>query len=153
MIARSGASPRSSALCQSPRPVAPEPPAAGRGALFPPPALRECRGLFGADGEAHSAAKLPNSAADCTKSSTVIRASSADKARLHHHRQHHALEQRSTADWRAVQLDGRAGGAQYIIGRDTARLACKLVAATRSARSFENAVTHQRLQHRLEMPR
>jgi hypothetical protein len=148
MIARSGASPRSSALCQSPRPVAPEPPAAGRGALFPPPALRECRGLFGADGEAHSAAKLPNSAADCTKSSTVIRASSADKASSA------CITTGNTTllSSAVLPMDGRAGGAQYIIGRD-ARLACKLVAATRSARSFENAVTHQRLQHRLEMPR
>src|SRR5207302_10300179 len=45
------------------------------------------------------------------------------------------------------------GGAQNIVRRDAALLAGELVAAARPARALEDAVAHQRLQHRLQMPR
>ena len=49
-------------------------------------------------------------------------------------------------------LDG-AGGAQDVVGGDAPALARELVAAARPADAFEDAVAHQRLQHRLEMAR
>ena len=53
----------------------------------------------------------------------------------------------------AVDLVGGAGRAQNIVGGDAALLARELIAAMRAADALENAVAHQRLQHRLEMPR
>ena len=46
----------------------------------------------------------------------------------------------------------RAGGAQDVVGGDPAPLARQFVAAARPADALEDAVAHQRLQHRLEMP-
>ena len=53
----------------------------------------------------------------------------------------------------AVDLVDRAGGAQDFVGGDAALLARELIAAARSAHASEDAVAHQRLQHRLEMAR
>ncbi len=53
----------------------------------------------------------------------------------------------------AVDLVRGAGGAQDLLGCYAAPLAREFVAAARAADALENAMTHQRLQHRLEMPR
>ena len=53
---------------------------------------------------------------------------------------------------RGILVD-QLGGAQDLLGRDIARLACELVAAARAANALEHAFAHQRLQHRLEMTR
>ena len=47
----------------------------------------------------------------------------------------------------------RAGGAQDFGGGDALALARELVAAARAAHAPEDALVHQRLQHRLEMAR
>ena len=66
---------------------------------------------------------------------------------------HHLAKQRGVGEWRSVDLLGCAGCAQNIVGGDAALLARQLVAAARPSCTLENAVPHQRLQHRLEMPR
>jgi hypothetical protein len=69
------------------------------------------------------------------------------------HRWHHdAVEQRTLRDWRPVRFVGRVGGAQYLIGRDAALLARKLVAAERPSCALEDTVPRHRLEHWLEMP-
>src|SRR5262245_43726880 len=68
-------------------------------------------------------------------------------------RHHHLVEQHGAGERRAVHVVGRAGGTQNIVRRDAALLARELVAAARPARALEDAVAHQCLQHRLEMPR
>ena len=55
-------------------------------------------------------------------------------------------------DRHPVEFVGGAGGAQDIVGGDAALLAGELVAAARPADALEDAVAHQRLQDRLQMP-
>ena len=52
-----------------------------------------------------------------------------------------------------VDLVGRAGRAQDVVGGDAALLAGEFIAAARSPDAFEDAVPHQRLQDGLEMAR
>src|SRR5207253_3928372 len=51
-----------------------------------------------------------------------------------------------------VVLD-RAGRAQNVVGADAALVARQRVAPARPAYALEDAMPHQRLQHRLQMPR
>ena len=53
----------------------------------------------------------------------------------------------------AVDLIGRAGGAQDVVGGDAPALAGELIATARPADAFENAVAHEGLENGLEMPR
>ena len=62
-----------------------------------------------------------------------MRASAAEKAfsACSQRRHHHFVEQQRSAERRAVDLVGRAGRAQDIVGGDAALLAGKFVAAAR----------------------
>ena len=62
-------------------------------------------------------------------------------------------EQGGVGNGLSIHLFGRPGCAHDIVGGDAALLARKLVTAARPSRSLKNAVAHQCLQHRLEMPR
>src|SRR5215831_6150174 len=67
-------------------------------------------------------------------------------------RGHHDFAQQGGAgEWRSVRLLGRAGCAHNLVGGDASLLARKLIAPARTSRSPENAVAHQRLEHRLKV--
>ena len=63
------------------------------------------------------------------------------------------LSSRDPATRYAVDLVDRPGGTQDIVGRDAALLAGEFVTPARSPDAFENSVTHERLQDRLQMAR
>jgi hypothetical protein len=64
---------------------------------------------------------------------------------LLHRRHHDAVEQRRPRGRRSVRFVGRAGSAQYLIGRDAALRARKLVAAERPSSALEDTVPRHRL--------
>ena len=66
-------------------------------------------------------------------------------------RHHHIVEQEGFGERRAVNLVGRAGSAQDIVGRDAVLLAGKFIAAARSPDAPEYPVTYEGLQDRLQM--
>ena len=66
---------------------------------------------------------------------------------------HHFVEQQGSCDGYAVDLVDRPGGTQDIVGRDAALLAGEFITPARSPDAFENSVTHERLQDRLQMAR
>src|SRR5262249_54289992 len=65
---------------------------------------------------------------------------------------YHPVEQSGVGVRRAIDFLRRSGCAHNIVGGNAALLARQLVAAARPTRAFENTVTDQRLQQRLEMP-
>ena len=68
-------------------------------------------------------------------------------------RRKHDLAQEFGALMRLFAAVDRRRGAQDVIGRDPLALAGEGVTAARTTNAFENAVAHQGLQHRLEVPR
>ncbi len=66
---------------------------------------------------------------------------------------HHFVEQEGSCDRHAVDLVDRPGGTQDIVSRNAALLAGELVTSAWSPDAFENSVTHERLQDRLQMAR
>jgi len=68
-------------------------------------------------------------------------------------RRHDDLRQQCRArDWQFLVFES-AGRAQNVVGRDVLVLAAEVVAAARSAPAFENAGSHQGLQHGFEVSR
>src|SRR5262245_47083972 len=73
--------------------------------------------------------------------------------RLRQGRHYDLAEQQRIRRRNAVELLVGADGAQDVLGGDAALLSRQFITATRPSNTFEDAVAHQRLQHRLEMPR
>src|SRR5262245_5574627 len=72
--------------------------------------------------------------------------------RLHQCRHHYLVEQHRTRHRNAVESLVGADSAQDILGGDALLLSCQFITTTWPANAFEDAVAHQGLQHRLEVP-